>query len=76
MDTTGDGIANVWVPGDDIGAAGGTVIGARLALLMRSRDNVTTEQDTKVYPLLDTSYDPPDDRRLRRIFITTLMLRN
>jgi type IV pilus assembly protein PilW len=49
----------------------------RVSLLLRTLDdNLIGVTDTGTYPLLDETVDPVDDRRLRRVFTTTINLRN
>ncbi len=52
------------------------VIGVRIALLVSSPEQARTETDTKTYNLLGTTVDPPEDRRVRRVFNLTIALRN
>lgn len=54
----------------------GAVVTARIALLMRSADRVKPETDTGTYSLLGATIDPVDDQRFRKIFVSTISLRN
>jgi len=74
-DLDADGIANRYIKANNVGNFT-NVVSVRLALLMQTPNEVNTQADTKTYPLLDTVIDPPNDRRLRRIFSTTVKLRN
>ena len=52
------------------------VVAIRVAMLMRTPDEVNNQADTGTYTVNGTAYDPVDDRRLRRVFDTTINLRN
>ncbi len=58
------------------------VVSIRVAMLIRSPDESGPDMDTNVYNLLgDTvsasdDFDPEDDRRRRRVFSSTIQLRN
>ena len=47
-----------------------------ITLLARADDEYGTETDTGVYTLIDTQFNPVDDRRLRQVFSTSVGLRN
>ncbi len=74
-DLDGDGVANRYVNASSVGDFA-NVVTVRFSLLMESPDEVNSKADTRTYTLLDTVIDPVDDRRLRRIFSTTVNLRN
>ena len=74
-DTDADGTANRYVARGDVGNLD-NVVSARIALLVRSANEVATAPDTRVYNLLGTNFDPVDDRRLRRVYTSTITLRN
>ncbi|MFQ5487383.1 MAG: PilW family protein [Gammaproteobacteria bacterium] len=74
-DLDGDGVANRYVNATNVGNFA-NVASVRFALLMQTPDEVDSQLDTDTYTLLDTVVDPADDRRLRRIFSTTIKLRN
>lgn len=73
------------VPADDASLDMSRVVSVRLGLLMVSDDAVLDADDTRDYPLVDTTishiaagaadYDA-SDRRMRRVFTTTVRLRN
>ena len=48
----------------------------RVALLMRTEQEKGTDIDTSTYDLLGTTIDPPDLRVRRKVFQTTLRIRN
>ncbi|MFQ5760267.1 MAG: PilW family protein [Acidiferrobacterales bacterium] len=56
------------------------VVSMRIALLVRTAENSGPDFDTKTYNLAGISVDPtspaPDDRRQRRVFTSTIQLRN
>lgn len=52
------------------------VISVRLALLLRTNDEVSASVENKVYNLLGNPFTPGQDRRLRKTFATTVFLRN
>ncbi len=58
------------------------VVSIRISLLMRTPDNARTSTDTDTYLLAgatsatSTTINPVDDRRLRRVYTSTIKLRN
>jgi type IV pilus assembly protein PilW len=52
------------------------VVSVRIALLLTTNDFIATALDTNTYAILDATYDPVDDRRVRRVYSTTVTLRN
>ena len=61
------------------------VVSVRLGMVVRTPGVVDTALDTKIYDVLDDTgtgtgtldnFDPPDDNRRRRVFNTTIRLRN
>ena len=74
-DATPDGTTNRYVARADV-ANLDNVVSLRIAYLVRSANQVATVPDTRVYNLLGTSYDPVDERRLRRVYTSTITLRN
>jgi hypothetical protein len=70
-----DGTTNRYVARADV-ANLDNVVSLRIAYLVRSANQVATAPDTNVYSLLGTSYDPVDDRRMRRVYTSTITLRN
>jgi type IV pilus assembly protein PilW len=74
-DTDADFAANRYVKATDV-ANLDNVVSVRLALLLSTNDFIATTLDTNTYTLLDAAYDPVDDRRVRRVYATTITLRN
>lgn len=52
------------------------VVSVRFALLMRSIQEYGGDTDTSTYDLLGSTINPTDDRRRRRVFTTTVQIRN
>lgn len=76
-DTDLDGTANRYLPAGAGGVADfDNVVSVRVALLVRSQGQVAASVNTNTYDLLGTVVDPVDDRRLRRVYISTITLRN
>lgn len=71
-DTDGDGIANRYVAANDVGDMG-NVVSVRASLLMRTEDGIASAPQTYVY---NGASHTADDRRVRRVFTTTVKLRN
>jgi type IV pilus assembly protein PilW len=88
VDTDADGAPNSYVrAGDaplDVAASWANVVSVRLSILVRTVDQVgnANERDTNTYIVNDHDgvagavFDPVDDRRRRRVFTTTAMVRN
>ena len=79
-DTNGDKSADRYLNAkemDDNGGNMSNVVAVRVAILVRSEDNVKpTNDNTTKYTLLDKIAGPFNDRRLRQVFTTTIALRN
>ena len=80
VDTDGDQQANSYVTANKV-SDWDDVVSLRLALLVRSRnDGVALNTDTRAWQLLDkavyTTLAPANDSRVRRIFSSTVRLRN
>ena len=86
VDTDNDLLANTYVTADAV-TDWTRVVSVNLAILVRSIDEYGTEVDTQRYkllggdPVLDLGgvgarYGPFNDRRSRRVFTTTITLRN
>lgn len=76
-DTDNDGIANSYLTANNITgvAAWNSVVSVRFALLFASESDVGVT--LKTFNLLnEVTYTPPDDGKLRRVFISTVVLRN
>jgi type IV pilus assembly protein PilW len=52
------------------------VVSLRVSLLVQTTEEVDSKTHTDTYDLLGTTVDPPDDRRLREVMVTTISLRN
>jgi type IV pilus assembly protein PilW len=76
VDTDGDQLANAYVPASP-GLDWRQVLSISIAVLIRSQEESGVERDNRTYTLLD---EPPlgpfNDRRLRSVFTTTVVLRN
>jgi type IV pilus assembly protein PilW len=75
LDTDNSGAPNSWVSGDAV-TNWSDVLSAEITLLARADDEYGTETDTGVYTLIDTQFNPVNDRRLRQVFSTSVGLRN
>lgn len=53
-----------------------SVVSVRVALLMRSRDQILEEDNSQSFNLVGTEIDPGSDRRARLIATTTIGIRN
>ncbi len=78
VDLTGDGIPNSYQTATQVQGAGnwGAVVAVRLALLAASGTNVRDQASAENYQLLGTTVNAPNDKQLRRVFSTTIPLRN
>ncbi len=86
VDTNSDSIPDVYLPAG--GSSGGNnltssanwsnVISVRISLLVRTiNQNFNIDDDTNTYTLLDAAaYDPADENLRRRVFTTTVQIRN
>lgn len=74
-DTNGDGSADRQVAATAV-ADWAQVVGVRLALLMRGEEESDSATNTATYDLAGAQIDPVNDRRHRRVFATTIQLRN
>ncbi|MCP5093356.1 MAG: hypothetical protein GY949_20800 [Gammaproteobacteria bacterium] len=75
IDTDNSGAPNNWVSADGV-ADWANVLSAEITLLARADDEYGTDVDSVVYNLVDTQFDPVDDRRLRQVFSTSVGVRN
>jgi type IV pilus assembly protein PilW len=79
VDNNADLIANSYVDATGVAGAGGwdNVVSVRVAILVRTIDSdPNNELDTSTYDLLGTVIDPVDDNRRRRVYSTTVQIRN
>jgi type IV pilus assembly protein PilW len=74
-DTDADFSANRYVVRASV-ANMDSVVSVRIAILFTTDDNVATALDARTYTLLNETYNPVDDRRVRRAYTTTVTLRN
>lgn len=74
-DTDGDGRANTYGKADEV-TNWANVETTRVGVLVRTPGNVGTDPDTRVYPVVGTLIGPYNDRRQRRVFTSTIELRN
>lgn len=83
VDNNADTVADSYVNASGVAAAGGwdNVVSVRIGLLMRTVDpDFSQDPDTRAYSLLGTSIytaaSPPNDNFRRRVFSTTVQIRN
>jgi type IV pilus assembly protein PilW len=78
LDTDNDRQVNVWQTANLVAAANDwpRVLSVEITLLARSTEEYGTETDAVVYNVGGMRFDPIDDRRLRKVFTTTMALRN
>lgn len=80
--TTADRVPSSYVTADSVGIANwGNVISVRIGLLLSSVANTANGQsgqdvDTKIHDVNGTNIGPIGDRRIRKVFVSTVMLRN
>ncbi|MBK8132105.1 MAG: PilW family protein [Gammaproteobacteria bacterium] len=76
-DTTGDRLVDIYRTSDTV-VSWADVVAARVGLLLRTVESGRQENDTAIYDVLGTNVTPPavDARRHRRVFTTTIALRN
>jgi type IV pilus assembly protein PilW len=74
-DTNGDLAADQYSEADSV-ADWSAVVSVRAAFLVRTPANVSSDTDAGIYGLLGAQINPLNDARLRRIFTTTISLRN
>ena len=76
-DTTGNGVADTYDTADNIAQDLWTNVSTvRLAMLFNTVDGYGQHLDTKTYDVNGVNVDPVDDNRRRRLFTTTVLLRN
>tara|TARA_B100001123_G_scaffold180264_1_gene206468 strand:- start:371 stop:1534 length:1164 start_codon:yes stop_codon:yes gene_type:complete len=84
VDTTGDGLPNGYIEGDDnLGAVDLTtaagwqsVVGVRIGIMFVSPVETSNDIDNNNYNVNNSVFDPVDDRRRRRVFTSTVQIRN
>ena len=75
-DKSNDGVANRYVPAGTSGLNMNNVVSVRLGLLIRSANHLRPDKDTSTYTVLDKTLGPFNDYRLRKVFTTTIGIRN
>jgi type IV pilus assembly protein PilW len=75
IDDDSDGAIDRMISADAV-ADWQRVLSVEMSLLARARDEYGTEVDTQVYRLGAMQFNPPDDRRLRQAFSTSVGVRN
>jgi len=73
-DTDADGAANRYV--SVIPANVLNVVSMRISILISSSESVSPDTAARTYAVLDQQYGPFNDSRLRRVYTTTVQLRN
>ena len=82
VDTNGNGTPDSYVRAGDAPLNAGSpgswanVVSVRLSILVRTIDQHGREVDTGNYQVNNVVFNPVDDRRRRRVFTTTVMVRN
>ncbi len=80
VDTSGDNIPNTYVPAGNAalntGPAWESVIAVRIAMLVRTLEEYGQDVDAQTYQLNDITVNAANDRFKRRVFNTTVLLRN
>ncbi|MFC1626297.1 PilW family protein [Pseudomonadota bacterium] len=76
--TNTDTSANRYLTAAEVDAAGqwAEVVSVRIGLLIATTGSVLRTLDTDTYNLLGTVYGPFNDYRVRRLFLTNIVLRN
>lgn len=77
VDNTNNQVADSYQTATDVATSGGwgNVVSLRIALLINSIDE-SGSINNNTYDLLGTTIDPVDDRRRRRVFTSTIQIRN
>jgi len=75
VDDTGNLIVNRFLAADEV-TDWNSVVSVRISLLVRSPEEFTETADTAIYELGGTLIEVVPDRRQRRVFETTVALRN
>jgi len=85
VDTDNDGIPNSYVRSGDAPLSGAdpasnwaNIVSVRIGIVVRTVDEHgrADDTDTNTYTVNNVVFDPVDDRRRRRVFTTTAMVRN
>jgi len=78
VDTGDDLIADRYINATDLFNSNlqDKVISIQVAILVHSLRPVHTKKEQRTYTLLDTTYTAPNDRKQRKVFTTTIRVRN
>lgn len=76
LDTDNDNIVNRYVRATDLLGTSTNVVSVRVGLLLNSLQPVKDTARSDSFTVLDTQVTAPSDRLLRRVFTTTIPLRN
>jgi type IV pilus assembly protein PilW len=78
IDTDNDRQVNSWQTANVVAAANDwpRVLSVEVTLLARSTEEYGSETDTLTYNVGGMTFNPIDDRRLRKVFTTSTALRN
>ncbi len=74
-DVTADSAANIFRPANTV-TDWSKVVSVRIGLLLRTPHESGGDFDTNTYDVAGATVDPTDDRRQRRVFTTSIQLRN
>lgn len=75
VDSDGNGVADSYASANAV-ADWGQVVAVRVALLVRSPDEFAEQADRGPFALASAAVRAPEDRRQRRVFESTISLRN
>lgn len=83
VDTDSDGIPNSYVRAGDAPLSAGdpatnwsNIVSVRIGIVVRTVEEHGRDFDTGTYTVNNVVFNPTDDRRRRRVFTTTAMVRN
>ncbi|MFT5452437.1 MAG: type IV pilus assembly protein PilW [Enterobacterales bacterium] len=71
-----DGIVDIYLRADEIGGYEETVVTVRVALLLRSTNDVLDSNNTNAYQVFEFPFAAVNDKKLRRLFNKTILLPN
>jgi len=74
-DTDDDGAANYYKPSDDTALEMDNVVAVRISLVAATLDDNVTEQANS-YSIFGGAVVTPSDKRIRRVFTSTIVIRN
>ncbi len=79
LDDGGDGVADRYVSATTVTTNAGwkeSVTSVRIALLLNSEQDIKPAAESKPYPLLDGNSANFNDRKLHKVFTSTILIRN